>query len=131
MAYLLVTSGNQAGKSVQLRFSDLIAGRECSREFQLLDPKVSRRHFKIRRQVNRYVICELDSRNGIFVNGRQVSEAPLSDMDRITVGETELLFLASDEASQLEAAKRTQIALPAAADVTITATHTSHAPTRH
>ena len=119
MAYLLVTSGNQAGKSVQLRFSDLIAGRECSREFQLLDPKVSRRHFKVRRQVNRFIISELDSRNGIFVNGTRVSESPLADMDRITVGETQLLFLASDDMTQLEAAKRTQIALPAAQDVTI------------
>ena len=121
MAYLLITSGNQAGKSVQLRFSDLIAGRECSREFQLLDPKVSRRHFKVRRQVNRFIISELDSRNGIFVNGQRVNECPLSDMDRIMVGETQLLFLASDDVTQLEAARRSQITLPAAHDVTIAA----------
>ena len=50
MAYLLITSGSQAGKSLQIRYSDIIAGREASREFQILDPKVSRRHFKIRHQ---------------------------------------------------------------------------------
>jgi pSer/pThr/pTyr-binding forkhead associated (FHA) protein len=119
MAYLLITSGHQAGKSVQVRYNEIVAGRETNKEFQLLDPKVSRRHFKIRRAVNQFIISELDTTNGVFVNGTKVNESPLADGDRISVGETQILFIASDDQAALEAAKRSQVSLPAAAMVTV------------
>ena len=61
----------------------------------LLDSRsVSRLHALIqRREAGDYSLVDLGSRNGSFVNGRRVSlPTVLSDMDRLTVGDQEMIF---------------------------------------
>ena len=62
-------------------------------QVQLVCAGVSRRHALIALGPNRqYVITDLQSQNGTFVNGEKVTEARLSDGDRIKIGEAVLTF---------------------------------------
>jgi pSer/pThr/pTyr-binding forkhead associated (FHA) protein len=57
------------------------------------DEGVSRRHFLILREGEDYVIKDLSSRNGTWVNGRRVFAGKLRHDDCILVGNTRFLFV--------------------------------------
>lgn len=92
MACLLITTGEQAGTYFPLSKRPLTAGRDPAREIQIVDPEVSRKHFLIRMDGDGYVILDMKSRNGVFVNAEKVTEHRLADGDRIQAGDTELTF---------------------------------------
>jgi hypothetical protein len=64
--------------------------REC--DVQLADSNVSRRHAELRQEGASYWVVDLDSTNGIEVNGRRLKRSKLEDGDRVTLGSTELVF---------------------------------------
>jgi len=97
MACLLITTGEQAGTYYQLTKRPLAAGRDPARDIQLIDPEVSRKHFQIRADGDGYLIADMKSRNGIYVNGEKVTEHRLADGDRIQAGDTELTFHMADD----------------------------------
>jgi len=55
-------------------------------------PEVSREHALVAGGVGGFMIRDLDSPNGTFVNDQEVSEHQLVDGDRITIGGIELVF---------------------------------------
>ena len=55
-------------------------------------PNVSRHHAEIRQEGATYWVVDLESTNGVEVNGRRVKRAKLEDADRMTMGSTELVF---------------------------------------
>ena len=63
-------------------------GKDC--DIQLADPNVSRRHAEIRQEGAAYWAVDLDSTNGMEVNGRRQKRAKLRQGDKITIGSTEL-----------------------------------------
>ena len=66
-------------------------GKGC--ECVLRDPNVSRRHAELRRaESGDWQIVDLDSTNGIKVNGRRVATSRLSPGDEVTVGTTTFTF---------------------------------------
>jgi Protein of unknown function (DUF3662)/FHA domain len=68
-------------------------GRSKSAECVLSDPNVSRRHAELRRSDSGdWQIVDLDSTNGIKVNGRRVASTRLSPGDQVTVGTTTFQF---------------------------------------
>jgi pSer/pThr/pTyr-binding forkhead associated (FHA) protein len=71
-------------------------GRGRNNDIILDDPRVSRHHAQIRRRRGTFMIFDLDSANGTFVNGRPVEEAILSDGDRVSFGGVELVFTMHD-----------------------------------
>ena len=97
MPSLTIVNGDHAGKHFVLAMRPLSIGRDPSRDIQLVDPKVSRKHAIIRPEDSRYVIRLTKSLNGLKLNDGEVQEeAALSDGDRILLGDTELLFTESD-----------------------------------
>jgi hypothetical protein len=70
----------------------VVIGRSKECEIQLSDPNVSRRHAELRQEGASYWIVDLDSTNGIEVNGRRLKRAKLEDGDRVTLGSTEITF---------------------------------------
>ena len=66
-------------------------GRSPAADIVLDDASVSRRHALIARRGEQSVI--LDDRNGVHVNGKRVSEAPLADGDVIACGHVTLRFV--------------------------------------
>ena len=69
-----------------------LIGRSKECDVQLADPNASRRHAELRREGSAFWIVDLDSTNGIEVNGRRLKRAKLEDGDRVTLGSTELVF---------------------------------------
>lgn len=70
----------------------MVIGRSKEADIRVADPNVSRRHAEIRQEGSTFWIVDLDSTNGVSVNGRAQKRAKLDDEDRITVGSTELVF---------------------------------------
>jgi hypothetical protein len=68
-------------------------GRSKDCDIQVPDPNVSRKHAELVQEGAAYWIVDLDSTNGIEVNGRRQKRAKLADGDRITLGSTELVFV--------------------------------------
>ena len=104
MACLVVTSGEQQGKYFQLTKRPLAGGRDPATEIQVVDPKVSRRHFIIRFQDEGYTVRELRSKNGVFVNEVRINgEQRLRDGDLVKVGDTVLSFYEHDDPERTNA----------------------------
>jgi Protein of unknown function (DUF3662)/FHA domain len=70
----------------------VVIGRSKDTDIRVSDPNISRRHAEIRREGSTFWIVDLDSTNGIAVNGRALKRAKLDEGDQITLGSTELVF---------------------------------------
>ncbi len=79
-------------KRILLPSSGATIGRSRDCDVVLADPNVSRRHAELRQEGATYWIIDLDSTNGIEVNGRRLKRAKLDDGDTVTVGSTEITF---------------------------------------
>ncbi|HTN43775.1 MAG TPA: GGDEF domain-containing protein [Nitrospiria bacterium] len=100
---LIVMAGGDLGKVFQFDQEDKTIGRDVEAQIALRDSMVSRRHAQLYRQKAEdgdaiyYVIVDLHSTNGTFVNGERISKAFLQDGDKIQVGNTMLKFTFHDE----------------------------------
>jgi len=89
----LLLSEADNGQAVNFRLTALTyIGRSEDNQLRLLDPGVSRRHVLVMATPGGYTIRDLGSQNGTYVNGSRVDESPLTDGDRITIGEINLVF---------------------------------------
>ena len=75
-------------------------GRSKDCDIQLADPNVSRKHAEVRQEGAAYWAIDLDSTNGMEVNGRRQKRAKLRQGDRITLGSTDLVFRRETEAEE-------------------------------
>ncbi|MDX6441894.1 MAG: hypothetical protein QOE43_1623 [Gaiellaceae bacterium] len=82
-------------KRVDKRRILLGRSREC--DIQVEDANVSRRHAELRQEGASYWIVDLESTNGIEVNGRRVKRAKLDSGDSFTVGSTDITFTTERE----------------------------------
>ena len=80
------------GKRTVLSGNRVVLGRSRDSDVRLDDPNVSRRHAELRREEGGWVVADLGSTNGVKVNGRRVSEAPLKPGDEIALGLERLTF---------------------------------------
>ena len=80
------------GKKYDLDGAQMTIGRSKECDIQLPDPNVSRKHAEVRQEGAAYWAIDLDSTNGMEVNGRRLKRAKLRQGDTITVGSTELVF---------------------------------------
>ena len=85
---------------VALQGESFRVGRNADNDIRLEDSSVSRHHAQIHRGADgAYVVSDLNSLNGVFVNGRQVQSSQLKDGDKLEIGDVVLTFrLAADEA---------------------------------
>lgn len=92
-AILVVRQGTQAGMSFPLSGAQTILGREEGTDIVLQDPESSRQHARVSWQAGQFILEDLGSTNGTFVNGVQIT-APqvLSPGDSIGIGQTALVF---------------------------------------
>ena len=80
------------GKTHELTTPRAVLGRSKDCEIQLADPNASRRHAEVRLEDDAYWLIDLDSTNGTELNGKRVDRGKLAVGDRITIGETEIVF---------------------------------------
>ncbi|MCY1077974.1 adenylate/guanylate cyclase domain-containing protein [Archangium lansingense] len=67
-------------------------GRHPSNTLRLVDREVSKEHATIERMGRDFILRDLGSSNGTFVNGRRVAELRLRDGDEISLGTSKLVF---------------------------------------
>jgi predicted component of type VI protein secretion system len=79
-----------AGRSHRLSKRTTSIGRSRDCDVVLNDPNVSRLHAEVRHVGIEYVLYDMDSTNGVEINGQQVARHPLAHGDRIVMGGTEL-----------------------------------------
>jgi hypothetical protein len=95
-ASLVISGGPGAGQSFAITEPATIIGRHRSCDIQVDDPGVSRQHASITWSGTDYVIEDLNSANGTFVNGERISGPhPLKGGDVIGLGQVELAFQAA------------------------------------
>lgn len=70
----------------------VVLGRSRGCDIMLDDPNVSRRHAEVRQDGGAWWIIDLDSTNGVEVNGRRVDRAKLEHDDEIVLGTSTLRF---------------------------------------
>ncbi len=65
----------------------ILLGRDDDCQVKLLGKEASRHHAEIRRDGPLYIVKDLGSRNGIFLDGARVSQAPISPGQILRLGE--------------------------------------------
>ena len=90
---LVVRSGSEAGLTVPLTEAVTHLGRHPDSEIFLDDITVSRRHVEIERQGERYLVRDVGSLNGTYVNRERIDESPLAHGDELQIGKFKLVFL--------------------------------------
>ena len=86
----MTLSVDGASHEVTRQRTTLGRSRDC--DVQIEDPSASRRHAEVRQEGTAYWIVDLDSTNGLEVNGMRTKRAKLQNGDRITIGSTEIAF---------------------------------------
>lgn len=96
LAYLLIERGPNAGSRIELKRFPLTIGRDPGNDIVLRDSEASRFHLRIKRRERLFILEDLESRNGTYINGDRVVNSTLATGDRILVGSTELAFVAPE-----------------------------------
>ena len=87
MGHLVLTSRDGPERSFPLSKDSSTLGRHRNNDIVISDPKVSAFHSRIDRTAEGFVLVDLESRNGSFVNGRKVRKMLLKNDDVEFVGE--------------------------------------------
>ena len=89
MAYQLVMkTGPTPGKTFTLEDTEISIGREVGSGVYVNDVEVSRRHARLVSQFGDYLLEDLDSTNGTFVNGQRITgQRILKAGDTVFLGE--------------------------------------------
>ncbi len=89
---LIVRDGPATGTTYHLIEDLTYIGRSPDNHISIPDGSVGKRHASIRIREKTYEIEDLQSTNGVFVNGQRVLKAHLKDGDSIRLGSTEMQF---------------------------------------
>lgn len=109
-ARLILVSGEGPSEYPLSAFNTI--GRHPDNTVQVLDRIVSKEHCRITRAPNGgYVLRDIGSLNGSYVNGERVSEKPLTTGDQITLGNTILRFEDDEEAERGQNARLRNVTL--------------------
>jgi hypothetical protein len=95
---LLLADGPAAGKRFFLEQGALLIGRDEACDVVIADRQVSRHHASVTHEEDSYVLRDLDSKNGTFVNGQELAgPRALQDGDEIQIAYCcKLTFVGAD-----------------------------------
>ncbi len=106
-AYLTVIAGQRAGQMFKIEGDETILGRGPQSTVHLDSDGVSRKHARIVRQGQDFIVEDLKSTNGTWVDEKRISFHKLSDGERVQIG-TEVIVRFSFH-DELEAALQHQL----------------------
>lgn len=96
-AYLVIIYGADLGRKIVLGSAALDIGRSSKNDLVIDDESVSRHHARIMRsRDSAYVVGDMGSTNGTYVNDRLVTERELNDGDQLKVGRSIMKFMTGD-----------------------------------
>jgi len=91
---LKIVAGEGAGRELAIPEIGAVLGRDKEADIVLGEKVLSRRHCRIFRLERRWLVEDLGSRNGTFVNGSRTTRAELKAGDTIQLGHIRLTLLA-------------------------------------
>jgi pSer/pThr/pTyr-binding forkhead associated (FHA) protein len=91
-AYLEITGSEEKDGIFELGEGAVVIGRSSDCDIQLGVTNVSRKHARVVFHNEEYLIEDLESTNGVFVNGIRVVKCILRNNDQIEIGGVKLVF---------------------------------------
>ena len=92
IARLVAIAGPLNGLVFYIDDQLLSIGREWSNDIRLEDRFVSRHHCVIREELTQYIIEDLNSANGTYVDGKRVNATSLKEGSMIQAGASAFVF---------------------------------------
>jgi ABC transport system ATP-binding/permease protein len=91
-ARLVVVTTNLAGTEFVLDRPSLVIGRTPENDIVLNHKSISRHHAKVIRDADKYIVVDLESANGVRVNGSEFERVELKSGDTLELGHVRLRF---------------------------------------
>jgi pSer/pThr/pTyr-binding forkhead associated (FHA) protein len=91
-AALIVRMNGQPDEVFEITSAETLIGRAPSCSLQIPDESMSREHAVVLADGETHMLEDLQSTNGIKVNGKRVRSVELSHGDEIEIGQTHLVF---------------------------------------
>ncbi|MEK6677868.1 MAG: FHA domain-containing protein [Nitrospirota bacterium] len=91
--YVVISDSSGTEIKHQIKTSECILGRGEGSDIVINDPETSRKHCAIDIYENKFVIRDLESTNGTYLNDTRIKEDLLKEGDRIRIGNTLLTFV--------------------------------------
>jgi Nif-specific regulatory protein len=93
---LTAIAGRLKGSVFAIEDLPVVIGRDTNARLCIADASVSRRHSQIQKEDEQFVIEDLESLNGTFVNDVPVKHRKLQHGDRVRIGDSQFIFLLQD-----------------------------------
>lgn len=101
-AFIYVEKGPGSGQLIPLRQGVTVIGRASIADLRLQHPSISRRHAQLTRRGNRFLLRDLGSQNGSFVNGKRVvDQLELFPGDELAMGNAILKLRGAAQPAQV------------------------------
>ncbi len=94
----IITLDDAARTSYPLYESEYTIGREPTNKIQIPDGSVSGSHARIVRTPTGYLLEDISSRNGTYVNGERIQSRVLQNEDKLRLGKVHMIFNLPSEA---------------------------------
>ena len=92
-AYLVEKEGPNAGKKYKMNWNVITIGYSDENAIVLQDPMISYKHAKIVRKINDFILYDLLSEQGVWLNGKKLlGPKKINDFDEIQLGRSKLIF---------------------------------------
>lgn len=85
---LEIIQGPDSGRTFPLEGNEVHMGRQAQCEIVLRDLEISRRHLKVSQSGDDWIVDDLGSTNGTWLNGQRIAKQRISPGDRVEIGET-------------------------------------------
>lgn len=85
---LEIIQGPDSGRTFPLEGNEVHMGRHAQCEIVLKDLEISRRHLKVSQSGDDWIVDDLGSTNGTWLNGQRIAKQRISPGDRVEIGET-------------------------------------------
>ena len=99
MLSVLLKLQNTVIKEFKTDQNEIIIGRDPDNDIQIDNIAISRKHARIVKNPNDYIIEDMNSVNGIFINGKKINKKFLKTNDEIIIGKYSMQIILEDDAA--------------------------------
>jgi transcriptional regulator with GAF, ATPase, and Fis domain len=100
-AKLVVLDGEDEGEEFEIDKSQVYVGRNSVNDFVLSDKSISGTHFEIKAEEKGFLLKDLDSTNGVYLEGCRVKEIYLEPHSTFLAGNSKIRFEPVDETVEI------------------------------
>jgi len=97
MMQIIMKLNNTVFKEFKIDQNEIIIGRDPGSAIQIDNIAISREHACIVKGSNDYFIEDMNSKNGIFINGKKITKKFLKTNDEITIGKYSLQIILEED----------------------------------